>query len=64
MLAGATQASFGLAGAVLRGPGPLPRARSGARETLAGATQVLFVLAGAALRGPGPLPRARSAPTL
>ena len=28
-LAGATQASFGLAGAVLRGPGPLPRARSG-----------------------------------
>ena len=28
-LAGATQASFRLAGAALRGPGPLPRARSG-----------------------------------
>ena len=72
-LAGATQASFLLAGAVLRGPGPLPRARPGRgkrwtlaaralgpRETLAGATQASFLLAGAVLRGPGPLPRARS----
>ena len=59
--------SFVLAGAALRGPGPVPRAPGGAGNAgrcdtrsfaLAGATQVSFVLAGAALRGPGPVPRA------
>ena len=62
--------SFVLAGAVLRGPGPLPSARSGrgkrwqAQHTRRLCWQarhlVSFVLAGAVLRGPGPLPSARS----
>ena len=57
-LAGATHASFVLAGAVLRGPGSLPRARSGRGKRWQ--TRHTCLLAGAVLGGPGPLPRARS----
>ena len=56
--AGATHASFVLAGAVLRGPGSLPRARSGHGKRWQ--TRHTCLLAGAVLGGPGPLPRARS----
>ena len=46
-----------LASAALRGPGPLPRARSGGSRNVGRRDTGA---AGAALRGPGSLPRARS----